>query len=264
MTTKISELPSTVLPSGGHEVAAMKDDLTVKLTVDQIITLAAARVLDSAPESLDTLNELAAALGDDPNFATTVTTALAQKLGLDGGTLTGNLEIPTLNPGDASQNAANAAFVQNEKVIKAVHVLDSSTDYARTSETEGTLSDALIFTPVSTNSNFFAIGAVAALTRNTAGGNDARSSLRLSYFNTASSSHVSLFSTTVGLVNVAPGSTTLSDYLYANHPMLVGFGQQAKVYGANADQVFLRIRGETDFANNEILIYGFNIIVLEY
>lgn len=36
-------------------------------------------VVDSAPAALDTLNELAAALGDDPNFATTVSTQIANK-----------------------------------------------------------------------------------------------------------------------------------------------------------------------------------------
>ena len=36
-------------------------------------------VLDAAPEALDTLNELAAALGDDPNFATTISNGLALK-----------------------------------------------------------------------------------------------------------------------------------------------------------------------------------------
>ncbi|EOJ8419451.1 prophage tail fiber N-terminal domain-containing protein, partial [Escherichia coli] len=38
-----------------------------------------AALVDSSPEALDTLNELAAALGNDPNFATTVTNALAGK-----------------------------------------------------------------------------------------------------------------------------------------------------------------------------------------
>lgn len=38
-----------------------------------------ASLVDSAPETLDTLNELAAALGDDPNFATTVTNKIASK-----------------------------------------------------------------------------------------------------------------------------------------------------------------------------------------
>ena len=40
---------------------------------------AAAAIVDSSPAALDTLNELAAALGDDANFSTTVTNALANK-----------------------------------------------------------------------------------------------------------------------------------------------------------------------------------------
>ena len=50
-----------------------------------------ALVVDSAPSTLNTLNELAAALGDDANFSTTVTNSIATKLPLAGGTLTGNL-----------------------------------------------------------------------------------------------------------------------------------------------------------------------------
>lgn len=37
-------------------------------------------VVDSAPAALDTLNELAAALGDDPNFAATLTTQMGKKV----------------------------------------------------------------------------------------------------------------------------------------------------------------------------------------
>jgi hypothetical protein len=42
-----------------------------------------AEILDSAPSALDTLNELAAALGDDANFSTTVTTALGNRVRTD-------------------------------------------------------------------------------------------------------------------------------------------------------------------------------------
>ena len=42
-----------------------------------------AGVVDSAPAALDTLNELAAALGDDANFSTTTTTALGNRLRVD-------------------------------------------------------------------------------------------------------------------------------------------------------------------------------------
>ena len=54
---------------------------------------AISNLVDSSPAALDTLNELAAALGDDPNFATTVTNSIATKLPLAGGTLTGGLTI---------------------------------------------------------------------------------------------------------------------------------------------------------------------------
>lgn len=56
------------------------DDLARKGYVDQKI----ADLVDSAPALLDTLNELAAAISDDPNFATTVTSAVASvQSGLD-------------------------------------------------------------------------------------------------------------------------------------------------------------------------------------
>jgi len=46
-------------------------------------------LVDSSPATMDTLNELAAALGDDPNFATTVSTSIGTKLPKAGGTMTG-------------------------------------------------------------------------------------------------------------------------------------------------------------------------------
>jgi hypothetical protein len=52
-------------------------------------------LIDAAPGALDTLNELAAAMGDDPNFATTVTNSLATKLPLAGGTMTGAIAMGT-------------------------------------------------------------------------------------------------------------------------------------------------------------------------
>lgn len=48
-------------------------------------------LVDSAPTTLDTLNELASALGDDPNFATTVSTSLGNKANKAGDTFTGTM-----------------------------------------------------------------------------------------------------------------------------------------------------------------------------
>ncbi|MDA7086509.1 tail fiber protein [Pseudomonas sp. SA3-5] len=50
-----------------------------QLATTAFVKAAIAALIDSSPGALDTLNELAAALGDDPNFATTMTNALAGK-----------------------------------------------------------------------------------------------------------------------------------------------------------------------------------------
>ena len=62
---------------------------------ESYVTTAISNLIDAAPGTLNTLNELAAALGDDPNFATTITNSIATKLPLAGGTLTGPLRIDT-------------------------------------------------------------------------------------------------------------------------------------------------------------------------
>ena len=50
-------------------------------------------LIAGAPGALDTLDELAAALGDDANFATTVTNSIAGKVSKSGDTMTGSLTI---------------------------------------------------------------------------------------------------------------------------------------------------------------------------
>ena len=58
-----------------------------------------ANLVASAPSTLDTLNELAAALGDDANFSTTMTNSLAGKLSKTGNdTMTGDLTLSNSNP----------------------------------------------------------------------------------------------------------------------------------------------------------------------
>lgn len=78
------------------DVEARPDTTAVQALVDAAV----AALVASAPATLDTLNELAAALGDDPNFATTVTNALAARLQLAGGTMTGALTLSG-DPGTA-------------------------------------------------------------------------------------------------------------------------------------------------------------------
>tara|TARA_B100001996_G_scaffold50261_1_gene35967 strand:+ start:1549 stop:4890 length:3342 start_codon:yes stop_codon:yes gene_type:complete len=92
----------TSLPAGqltGTIAAARLDTATTqsagnnstKIATTSYTDTAISNLVDSSPDALNTLNELAAALGDDANFSTTVTNSIATKLPLAGGTLTGAL-----------------------------------------------------------------------------------------------------------------------------------------------------------------------------
>lgn len=106
------------------------DDLIGDVTVDGTsgntvtdrIASAVSGLVDSAPGALDTLNELAAALGDDANFSTTVTNAIAEKVAKAGDTMTGFLTLHA-NP-ENNLHAATKQYVDNA-VSTGVGDLDS-------------------------------------------------------------------------------------------------------------------------------------------
>jgi hypothetical protein len=88
-------------------------DAATKLYVDTEIS----NLIDSAPGALNTLNELAAAIGDDASFSTTITNSIATKLPLAGGSMTGNIAMGNnkvtglvSNPTDNTE-AASKAYV---------------------------------------------------------------------------------------------------------------------------------------------------------
>jgi hypothetical protein len=91
-------------------------------TAAQVAT-AVSNLVDSAPATLNTLNELAAALGDDPNFATTVSNSIGTKLSLSGGTMTGVITTPNgthgIIIGDdsrlADRNVGNTLFLEGNQ-----------------------------------------------------------------------------------------------------------------------------------------------------
>ena len=90
--------PTTTTQSAGNS--------TTRIATTAFVTTAVDNLIDSAPGALNTLNELAAALGDDANFNTTVTNSIAAKLPLAGGTMTGALNMGSQN----ITNGGNATF----------------------------------------------------------------------------------------------------------------------------------------------------------
>lgn len=85
---------------------------TQQLANTQFVLTAIASLINSAPGVLDTLGELAAALGNDANFAATMTAALAAKAPLASPALSGLPTAPTAAPGTSTLQLANTEFVQ--------------------------------------------------------------------------------------------------------------------------------------------------------
>jgi hypothetical protein len=73
-------------------------------------------LIASAPGALDTLNELASALGNDASFSTTVTNSLAGKLSLTGGTMSGAIAMGA-NKITGVANPTNAQDVATKNYI---------------------------------------------------------------------------------------------------------------------------------------------------
>ncbi|WP_255248835.1 phage tail protein [Enterobacter hormaechei] len=76
-------LASPALTGTPTAPTAVQSTNNTQIATTAFVKSAVAGLVGSSPEALDTLNELAAALGNDPNFATTVMNALAGKQPLD-------------------------------------------------------------------------------------------------------------------------------------------------------------------------------------
>ncbi|WP_374941439.1 tail fiber protein [Escherichia coli] len=78
-TNKKAPLNSPALTGTPTTPTAPKGTNNTQIASTAYVMAAIAALVDSSPDALNTLNELAAALGNDPNFATTMTNALAGK-----------------------------------------------------------------------------------------------------------------------------------------------------------------------------------------
>ncbi|MFY1750660.1 phage tail protein, partial [Escherichia coli] len=78
-TNKKAPLNSPALTGTPTTPTAPKGTNNTQIASTAYVMAAIAALVDSSPDALNTLNELAAALGNDPNFATTMTKALAGK-----------------------------------------------------------------------------------------------------------------------------------------------------------------------------------------
>lgn len=104
-------LASPALTGTPTAPTAEQGDSSTTLATTAFVNAAILRLIGAAPGALDTLEELANALGDDPNFATTMTNLIAEKAPLSSPALTGTPTAPTPESGDSSTTIATTAFV---------------------------------------------------------------------------------------------------------------------------------------------------------
>ena len=117
-TSRLDQMaaPTASVALNAQKITGLADptlaqDASTKAYTDLQIT----NLIAAAPGALDTLDELAAALGDDASFATTVTNSLAGKLALAGGTMSGAIAMGTskitgLGTPTVSTDAATKAY----------------------------------------------------------------------------------------------------------------------------------------------------------
>jgi hypothetical protein len=111
-----------------YQAYADQAEVDAKAYTDQEV----AALVDSAPELLDTLNELAAAIGDNPNYAADLATSVGERVAKAGDTMTGLLVL-SADP-EANLGAATKQYVDTAET-DAVTTANSYTDTRETAIT---------------------------------------------------------------------------------------------------------------------------------
>ena len=114
-TSTYAPLASPALTGVPTAPTAAANTNTTQIATTAYVQTEITDLIAAAPGALDTLNELATALGNDAAFSTTVTNSLATKLPLAGGTMTGAIAMGTnkitgLGTPTVSTDAATKAY----------------------------------------------------------------------------------------------------------------------------------------------------------
>ena len=107
-TVSLASPAFTGTPTAPTATAATNN---TQIATTEFVRTEVANLVASAPAALDTLDELALALGDDANFATTTATSIGLKAPLASPALTGTPTSPTASTGTNTTQIATTAFV---------------------------------------------------------------------------------------------------------------------------------------------------------
>ncbi len=113
---EIEEINSDLTVNNGNVICANGPTHNNHLTNKNYVDTSVSGLVDSAPDLLNTLNEISAAIGDDANFAASVQTQLNTKSPLASPTFTGTVTVPT--PSNDT-DAASKNYVDVTSTAKA-------------------------------------------------------------------------------------------------------------------------------------------------
>jgi hypothetical protein len=196
-------------------------------TVTDRIASAVANLVDASPAALNTLNELAAALGDDPNFATTVATDIGTKVSKSGDSMTGALTLaadPTPNLPAATKQYVDAA--------------ESAAEAAAASYTDGEISS--LETSLELYADQVELDAVSTANTYTDGRETAITTAYQSYANTAEADAIS---------TAAADATTKANAAQAAAEVTAAADATTKANAAEADAISTASADATSKAN---------------
>lgn len=142
-----SEIPSNIARdtdvSSAATAAIDAAVIAAGTEADSKISTAISNLINSAPDALNTLDELAAALGDDSSFSASVTTSLSLKAPLESPTFTGTVSgisksMVGLNNVDNTTDALKPVSTATQEALDLkISIADQSFDYVITNSGTG-------------------------------------------------------------------------------------------------------------------------------
>ena len=131
IATEVSDRNTAIATAKSEAISTAASDATSKANAAQAAAISTANaytdtsvaaLVDSAPALLDTLNELAAAIGDNPNYATDLAASVGTKVSKSGDTMTGLLVLsadPSAPLGAATKQYVDAAEDASAALVAA-------------------------------------------------------------------------------------------------------------------------------------------------